>query len=476
METVTLILGDSLDEHQCELDRLEDRQPMTAATLSVSYYEDGRSRVTVTDLVVTHRIYSDMTAQQHQESKPTDSAMTDSGPLSTPLLYTGLVLAKSKTGPKDEMYIMIDPEDEDGGRWSSGKKLCGHQITFARGRWNNTNDLQSLSKKVLHAMPNRMSDFRIALPDEEALEAAYRCDMAISSSEDALDAARNNSLFSLMTQAGVSKLQAQYFRHLGDLWALSSTVLGDVIIHSILAHDDSSRIGRNCGPEVLHFHQRKAAERMETFKSDTDFKIKGHHDVYSIEPLPTYRVFSPSCLSKICLVHKAVELDDTTRRLSGPGAERSEESDGLCRKVEWGVDSVRGSKDDRDGLIEFQHEGTGKKFHGVPRGQLVREGYPTGFVIISSAVEEGREEEQLPRTLAVRDHYLLWHYHNYDRSGEEGDEYETPAILPLVEDEMDAIFELKLSEEGDSEIEARRMEYGDEDNKTEGLPKPTIPA
>lgn len=49
-------------------------------------------------------------------------------------------------------------------------------------------------------------------------------------------------------------------------------------------------------------------------------------------------------------------------------------------------------------------------------------------------------------------------------------------IIPLVEDEMDAIFELKLKEEGGGEIEARRMESGGEDNETEASPKPTIPA
>ncbi|KAI6826284.1 hypothetical protein KC367_g3544 [Hortaea werneckii] len=215
---------------------------------------------------------------------------------------------------------------------------------------------------------------------------------------------------------------------------------------------------------VLHYHQRKAAEREETFKANTDFKIKGHQDIYSIEPLPTYRVFSPRHLSEICIVHAAVELDDTTRRVSGQDPERDEASDWPFRKVEWIVDSVRGIKDEFDGLIEFQHEGTGKKFHGVPRGQLVREGYPTGFVIISSTVEEGRkeeeEEEEKPRTLAVRDHHLLWHNHDDDRSGEKGDEYETPALLPLIEDERDAIFELKSSEKGDGEIKARRMEYG----------------
>lgn len=45
------------------------------------------------------------------------------------------VLAESKAGPNEEKYIIIDPEDEDGGRCSSGKTLHGHQITLARGRF-----------------------------------------------------------------------------------------------------------------------------------------------------------------------------------------------------------------------------------------------------------------------------------------------------------------------------------------------------
>ncbi|KAI7206709.1 hypothetical protein KC343_g7415 [Hortaea werneckii] len=451
---------DSLDKHQCRLGQLDDHEPATAATFSVSYYDDDNSRVTINDLVVTHRIYCDATAGQHQESTPGNNAVTGSGPSSKPLQYTGLMLAESKAGPKEEKYIMIDPEDEDGGGRSGGKKLHGHQITFATCRWNNTNGPHSSGKNVLHATPIRITELLITLPDEEALEAVYRSDMAIRSSEDAFDAAKNMRLFSLLTQGGVPKLQAQYVLSYRDPWAVSSQVLGDVNIHTMLAYDGTARARSHSRAEVLHYHMRHAAEQTETFKSDTNFKIKGHADTYSLDPLPTFRIFSPRHLSKICLVHVAVELDDTTRRVSGQDPEGDEGSGSIVQKVEWGVDSVRGLKDDRDGLIEFQHEGTGKEFRGIPRAQLVREGYPTGFVIISSTVEEGKEDME-PRTLAVRDHYLLWHNHNDDRSGEEGDEYETPAILPLTEDEMDAIFELESSAKGDGEIEARRMEFGE---------------
>ncbi|KAI6792026.1 hypothetical protein KC363_g6227 [Hortaea werneckii] len=300
--------------------------------------------------------------------------------------------------------------------------------------------------------------------------------MAIRSREDAPDAARNGRLFSLMTQGSVPKLQAQYYLCRLDPWAVSSQVLGDVDIHTILADNGGgSRAGLQCRAEVLDYHMRHAAERVATFKSDTDFKITGHQDDYSITPLNGGRVFSASCFSKICLVDATVELDDTARVLSGQDPER-DEADWLFRKVEWGADRVQGLKDDVDGPIEFQHERSGRKFRGVPRGQLVREGYPTGFVIISSTVEEGRGEEEAARTLAVRDHHLLWLSQNDGRSGEEGDELGTPVIIPLVEDEMDAIFELKLKEEGGGEIEARRMESGGEDNETEASPKPTIPA
>ncbi|KAI6814857.1 hypothetical protein KC332_g13936 [Hortaea werneckii] len=463
METMTLIWGDSLDKHQCELDRLDDREPVIAATFSVSYNDDGTNKVTINDLVVTHRIYSDATAEIHQENTPGNNGVTGSGSSSTPLQYTSLMLAESKAGPKEEMYIMIDPEDEDGGGRSSGKMLHGQHVTFARGRWQDTNDAQSSNKNVLHATPTRINQFLITLPDEEALEAVYRCDMAMQSNKDALHPPQSmRHLFSVLTQAGVPKLQAQYFCSPLNPWAISSQVLGGVDIHTILGYNGGgARAGLHCRTEVLHYHMRYAAEKGAAFKSNTDFRIKGHEDGYSIAPLNGRRVFfSPSYLSKVCVVDATVELDDSTRILSGQEPEK-DESDWLFRKVEWGADSVRGLKDDGDGLIEFQHERSGTKFHGLPRGQLVREECPTGFVIVSSTVEEGKEEEG-SRTLAVRDHYLLLRSQNDDWSGEEGDELKTPVILPLVDDEMDAIFELKFSEEGRGEIEAKRMEYGKE--------------
>ncbi|KAI7463058.1 hypothetical protein KC351_g16044 [Hortaea werneckii] len=478
METMTLIWGDSLDKHECEPDRLDDREPVTAATFSVSYNDDGKNKVTINDLVVTHRIYSDATAEIHQESTPGNTAVTGSDPSPTGLRYTGLVLAKSKTGPLEEVYIVVDPEDEDGGRCSSGKMLHGQHVTFARGRWQDTNDPQSSSKNVLHATPIRIGNFLVILPDEEALEAVFRCETAFRGlDDDAFDAACVNPRFQTLTQRGVPKLQAQYFCQFGDPDSVSSQVVGGVDIHIILEHQNKGiRARLTCGANVLHYHKRIAAEGIETFKADTAFKIKGHPDMYSLEPLARYGVFSPRRpMSKVCLVDSALKLDDTTRIVSERDPERSEKSDWHFRKVEWGADSVKGLRDEHDGLIEFQHEGSGKEFQGIPQGQLVREGCPTGFVIISSTIEEGKEEEG-PRTLAVRDHYLLWHSQNDDWSGEEGHELKTPVILPLVDDEMDAIFELKSSERGGGEIEARRMEYGDEDNETEALPKPTNPA
>lgn len=478
METITLTLGDSFDEHHCELDQLDDHEPATAATFSVSYYDDDNSRVTINDLIVTHRIYSDSNAVQHLESKPGNNATSDSDASSTPLQYTGLMLAESKTGPKEERYIMMDSEEEDGGGRSSGKTLHGHQITFAMGRWNNTNGPQSSSKNVLHATPIRITELLITLPDEEALEAVFRCEMAFRGlDDDAFDAACVNPRFQTLTQRGVPKLQAQYFCQFGDPDAVSSHAFAGVDIHIILEYQNKGiRARLTCGADLLHYHKRIAAEGIETFKADTAFKIKGHPDVYSLEPLPRYGVFSPRRpMSKVCLVDSALKLDDTTRIVSERDPERKEGSDWHFRKVEWGADSVKGLRNEHEGLIEFQHEGSGKKFQGIPRGQLVREGCPTGFVIISSTVEEGQEDKE-PRTLAVRDHYLLWHTQKDDVSGEPGDEFETPVILPLVEDDFDAIFELKSSEEGDDEIEARLMEYGDGDKKTDVLPKATVPA
>lgn len=102
MEDMTLILGDSLDEHPCELDPLTESEPATTATFSVSYYDDSTDRVTINDLVVTHRIYSHATAEQHQENMLGNNAMSDSVASSTPLQYTGLMLAESKAGLNEE--------------------------------------------------------------------------------------------------------------------------------------------------------------------------------------------------------------------------------------------------------------------------------------------------------------------------------------------------------------------------------------
>ena len=97
-------------------------------------------------------------------------------------------------------------------------------------------------------------------------------------------------------------------------------------------------------------------------------------------------------------------------------------------------------RDEVSGVVTFRHEHSAKVYRGIPRAQIVREGYRSGFVVVS-------ETEGNKRTLAVRDHNLLHAIYNEDAE-EEGEEI-IPVILPLVGSDMHAIFELTCSENGD---------------------------
>lgn len=140
------------------------------------------------------------------------------------------------------------------------------------------------------------------------------------------------------------------------------------------------------------------------------------------------------------LIFKAMNTMTTVRNKS--------QGDEKFAIVEWTPDCVDGIEDDSCGLVKFKHRGSGSTFEGVPRGQLVREGKYTGFVVMTELGEKRR-------TLAVRDHDLLQEYaQNCARPHPS-----PPKIVPLVGHQLDAIFELAYSRGG--EIEAFAVKYED---------------
>ena len=197
--------------------------------------------------------------------------------------------------------------------------------------------------------------------------------------------------------------------------------------------------------------------------SKTMFEIN-HAKRYTLAPLPKYNIFSVGLARpNIFDVHRDLPLDDSTfeaterhnslirvpkRSTADPPNEAEAEGehkiDETMREVVWGSDHVIGLRDEVSGVVTFRQVHSGEEYRGIPRGQIVREGYRSGFVVVS-------ETEGNKRTLAVRDHNLLHVIYNEDAE-EEGVEM-IPVILPLVGKDMHAIFQLTCSEDG-GEIEA----------------------
>ncbi|KAI7225104.1 hypothetical protein KC343_g8205 [Hortaea werneckii] len=198
---------------------------------------------------------------------------------------------------------------------------------------------------------------------------------------------------------------------------------------------------------------------MAAFESQTTFRIN-HCKGYTLAPLPMYSIFSTGeALPNVFVVHHELQLDDSTIEatalhepsgkiptgLGGDApneaeAEVEHEIDETMNEVVWGSDSVIGLRVEISGIITFRHERSGEEIQGIPRGQIVREGCRSGFVLVSETV--GKK-----RTLAVRDHNLLHDIYNEDVEVD-GEEM-IPVILPLVGRDMHAIFELTCSENRD---------------------------
>ncbi|KAI7200738.1 hypothetical protein KC316_g3913 [Hortaea werneckii] len=183
------------------------------------------------------------------------------------------------------------------------------------------------------------------------------------------------------------------------------------------------------------------------------FSIKGYPETYSIKGLPDLWVANTARQEeprrKICLVSYDYGAEvANSDYYDDDSEEESQESDENFAIVEWTPDCNDGFDDDSFGLFKFKHRGSGSTFEGVPRGQLVREGKCTGFVVITEVAEKRR-------TLAIRDHDLLQEYApNCARPHPS-----PPKIVPLVGHQLDAIFELAYSRGG--EIEAFPMKYED---------------
>ncbi|RMX78488.1 hypothetical protein D0869_09045 [Hortaea werneckii] len=242
-----------------------------------------------------------------------------------------------------------------------------------------------------------------------------------------------------------------------------STPFDNVDIYSIVHGKERPEIEEGCSLDARYHHLRPSSKSKAAFKSKTTFKIN-HCENYTLAPLPMYNIFSVGlALPNIFDVHRDLPLDDSTTEATErhnslnrvpkssaadasdeAEAEVKQEGDGTMNEVVWGSDHVIGLRDEVSGAVPFRHEHSGEQFRGIPRGQIVREGYRSGFVVVS-------ETEGNKRSLAVRDHNLLHLIYNED-ADKEGEE-RIPVILPLVGKDMHAIFQLTCSENGD-EIEA----------------------
>ncbi|KAI7223737.1 hypothetical protein KC333_g326 [Hortaea werneckii] len=229
--------------------------------------------------------------------------------------------------------------------------------------------------------------------------------------------------------------------------------------------------------EIVICQHRLAATDPRTWTDSTDFLIKGYPETYSIEGLSDRWVANIGTehqrRCKICLVsydYRAEVISKTPTNepellrewygqfdnifglnsdyYDDDSEEELQESDENFAIVEWTPDCVDGIEDDSCGLVKYKHRGSGSTFEGVPRGQLVREGKYTGFIVITEVAEKRR-------TLAIRDHDLL-----QDHALDCVRPHPSPSkIVPLVGHQLDAIFELAYSRGG--EIEAFAMKYED---------------
>ncbi|KAI7548783.1 hypothetical protein KC331_g4200 [Hortaea werneckii] len=333
---------------------------------------------------------------------------------------TGFVLASEGLALEGRLFVMPDPES--GSFFDFGiEELNGIRLKFVSCRelCTESPSLRPISDLVIVADVAGPIQVRVDIAGESYFDAYYRCGRVFQSPNS--------------------------FEDWRSTWSDDERTL----IHEFLMH---------------------------TWADNRSFSIKGYPETYSIKGLPdrwvanTARQEEPR--RKICLVSYDYGAEVASKTPTNEpellrewydqfdvfdldsdyydddSEEESQESDENFAIVEWTPDYVDGFDDDSFGLFKFKHRGSGSTFEGVPRGQLVREGNHTGFVVITEVAEKRR-------TLAIRDHDLLEdHALDCVRSHPS-----PPKIVPLVGHQLDAIFELAYSRGG--EIEAFPMRYED---------------
>ncbi|KAI6823044.1 hypothetical protein KC332_g8847 [Hortaea werneckii] len=371
---------------------------------------------------------------------------------------TGFALATNKNVANGKTYIVGDPENGAARNTCSKHKVLGdRELALVSSQPLSFNDSeQSLFRenKHMHASQHILAVFRPELPYVDGLNATYECHLALSHRKRGYD-----STAAALIEEGISSWHALFYSATLCSDNNPSTPFDNVDIYSIVHRKEKPEIEEGCSLDARYHHLRLASRSKAAFRSETRFKIN-HAKSYTLASLPMYNIFSVGlALPNLFDVHRDLPLDDSTieaterhdllkRAPKVPAAdapveaeaEVKQESDGTMNEVVWGSDHVIGLRDEVSGVVTFRHEHSAEIYRGIPRAQIVRQGYRLGFVVVS-------ETEGNKRTLAVRDHNLLHAIYN-EAAGEEGEEF-IPVILPLVGKDMHAIFEPTCSENGD---------------------------
>ncbi|RMY21143.1 hypothetical protein D0867_03512 [Hortaea werneckii] len=474
MDTLTISLDGSSDNEVYNIAPLSDAELAKTYRFSISFFNhrDPGHRETVGNLSITHCIFELVTngPSDGKESGSSESTITANSVTkcnATPEnndapKRTGFALATNKSVPNSKTYIVGHPENEAAHNICSKGKLLGDRklVVVSSQPLSFNASKQSLlhGNTYMHARQHRLTNFRPELSYVAGLNAIWECHLALSKRKRSYD-----STAAALIEVGISSWHALFYSATLLSDNNPSTPFDNVDIYSIVHRKERPEIEKGCSLDARYHHLRLSSKSKAAFKLKTTFKIN-HCENHTLAPLPMYNIFSAGlALPNIFDVHRDLPLDDSTieaterhnslNRVSKSStadapdeaeAEVKQEGNGTMNEVVWGSDHVVGLRDEVSGVVTFRHEHSGEQSRGILRGQIVREGYRSGFVVVS-------ETEGNKRTLAVRDHNLLHGIYNEDAE-EEGEE-RIPVILPLVGKDMHATFQLTCSENGDK-IEA----------------------
>lgn len=481
METFSINLSGSSIHEVYNIVPLSDNELAKTYRFSISFRSecDGiRREETVSNLSITHRIFELATigpSGRNESASGTSTITADPAALPASLKAppkddeepqkTGFVLASNISASDDKTYILWDPENEIARNIRSKDKVLGDRklVLISSQPLSLNVSKQSISSrnKHMHAKRYRLTGFRPELSYVAGLNAIWECRLALSNLKLSYDWSDNaiDPVAAALIEKGISSWNALFYSATQLCDNNPSTPFDNVDIYSIVNRKEKLEGVMGCSTDARHYHLRLAFRSMAAFQSETTFRIN-HCKNYTLAPLPMYSIFSTGeALPNVFVVHRELQLDDSTIEattlheplgkiptvLGGDAPDEAEaevehEIDETMNEVVWGSDHVTGLRDEVSGVATFRHERSAEIYRGIPRAQIVREGYRSGFVVVS-------ETEGNKRTLAVRDHNLLHAIYN-EAAEEEGEEF-IPVILPLVGRDMHAIFGLTCSENGD---------------------------